>query len=49
MNIFCFFPLSFKKRNKLDEHIYTYFFIPIIPLNNFFYNIIVVGVIKKRI
>jgi len=34
------FPLSFKKRNKLDEYIYTYFFImiPIIPLNNFFYN-----------
>jgi len=32
-------PLSFKKCNKLDEYIYTYFFIiPIIPLNNFFYN-----------
>jgi len=37
MNIF--FPLSFKMCNKLDEYIYTYFFIiPIIPLNNFFYN-----------
>ena len=42
-----FFPLSFKKRNKLDEYIYTYLFIiPIIPLNNFFYNKIVVGVIN---
>jgi len=48
--IFLFFFLSFKKCNKLDENIYTYFFIiPIIPLNNFFYNKIVVGVIKKRI
>jgi len=28
-----------KKYNKLDEYICTYFFIiPIIPLNNFFYN-----------
>jgi len=44
-----FFRLSFKKCNKLDEYIYTYFFIiPIISLNNFFYNKIVVGVIKKR-
>ena len=34
-----FFPLSFKKCNKLDEYIYIYFFIiPIIPLNNFLYN-----------
>jgi len=34
-----FFSLSFKKYNKLDVYIYTYFFfIPIIPLNNFFYN-----------
>jgi len=62
MNIyfFVFFPLSFKKCNKLfpkknkkcnklDEYIYTYFFIiPIIPLNNFFYNKIVVIVIKKK-
>jgi len=33
-----FFSLSFKKRNKLYEHIYTYFFIIlIIPLNNFLY------------
>ena len=48
MNI-CFFSLSFKKCNKLNEYIYTYFFIiPIIPLNNFFYNKIVVGVIKKK-
>jgi len=36
---FSFFSLSFKKCNKLDEYIYTYFFvIPIIPSNNFFYN-----------
>ena len=50
MNIFVFLPLSFKKCNKLDEYIYTYFFIfSIIPLNNFFYNKIIVGVIKKRI
>jgi len=36
---FVFFPLSFRKYNKLDEYIYSYFFIiPIIPLNNFFYN-----------
>jgi len=51
MNIyfFVFFSLSFKKCNKLDEYIYTYFFIiPIIPLNNFFYNKIV-GVIKKNL
>jgi len=35
-----FFSLSFKKCNKLDEYIYTYFFIiAITPLNNFFYNI----------
>ena len=34
-----FVPLSFKKCNKLDGYIYTYFFIiPIISLNNFFYN-----------
>jgi len=34
-----FFPVTFKKYNKLDEYIYTYFFIiPIILLNNFFYN-----------
>jgi len=48
--IFCFFlPLSFKKCNKLDEYIYTYFFIiSIILLNNFLYNKIVVGVIKKN-
>jgi len=42
MNIYVlsgFFPLSFKKCNKLNEYIYTYFFIiPIIPFNNFFYN-----------
>ena len=41
MNIYvCFFYLSFKKYNKLDAYIYTYFFfiISIIPLNNFFYN-----------
>ena len=41
MNIYMsgFFPLSFKKCTKLDKYIYTYFFIiPIIPLNNFFYN-----------
>jgi len=43
-----FFPLSFKKYNKLDEYIYTYFFIiPIIPLNNVFYNKIVVMSLKK--
>ena len=47
---FVFFSLSFKKCNKIDEYIYTYFFIiPIIPLNNFLYNKIVVCVIKKRI
>jgi len=34
-----FFSLSFKKCNKLDEYIYTYFFIiSIILLKNFFYN-----------
>jgi len=34
--------------NKLDKYIYTYFcIIPIIPLNNFFYNTILVGVLKK--
>ena len=52
MNIyfFVFFPLSFKKCNKLAEYIYTYFFIiPIISLNNFLYDKIVVGVIKKII
>ena len=39
ISIYVFFPLSFKKYNKLDEYIYTYFFIiPIITLNNFFYN-----------
>ena len=41
MNIYMsgFFPLSFKKFTKLEKYIYTYFFIiPIIPLNNFFYN-----------
>ena len=49
MNIYIFFLLSFKKCNKLNEYIYTYFFIiSIIPLNNFFYNKIVVGVIKKE-
>jgi len=37
--MFDFFPLSFKKCNKQNEYIYTYFFIiSIIPLNNFFYN-----------
>ena len=37
--MFDFFPLTFKKGNKLDEYIYTYFFIlPIIPLNSLFYN-----------
>jgi len=44
----CFFPLSFKKYNKLDEYIYTYFFIiPIIPLNNFSIIKIVVMSLKK--
>jgi len=39
MNINVFFPLSLKKYNKLNEYIYTYFFIiPIILLNNFFNN-----------
>jgi len=41
MNIYMsdFFSLSLKKCNKLDDYIYTYFFIiSIIPLNNFFYN-----------
>jgi len=34
-----FFSLSFKKCNKLDKYIFTYFFIiPIIPLYNFFNN-----------
>ena len=34
-----FFLLSFKKCNKLDEYIYTYFFIiPMISLNKFLYN-----------
>ena len=38
-NAYLFFHLLFKKNNKLDEYIYTYFFIiPIILLNNFFYN-----------
>jgi len=42
-----FFPLSFKKYYKLDEYIYTYFFvIQIILLNNFFIIKIVVRVIK---
>jgi len=44
-----FFPLSFKKYNKLDEYIYTYFFIiQITPLNNFFYNKDCCYVIKKN-
>ena len=44
-----FFPLSFKKCNKLDEYVYSYFFIiPIIPLNNSFIIKIVVGVIKQK-
>ena len=47
-SIYVFFPLSFKKYNKLDEYIYTYFFIiSIIPLNNFFYNKDCCYVIKK--
>jgi len=34
-----FFPLPFKKCNKLDDYIYIYFFIVlIILLNNFLYN-----------
>jgi len=46
--IYAFFPLSFKKYNKLDEYIYTYFFIiPIIPLNNFCIIKIVVMSLKK--
>jgi len=52
MNIWLsvFFPLLFKKFNKLDEYIYNYFFIiPIILLNSF--SIIkikiIVRVIKK--
>jgi len=38
--MFSFFLLSFKKCNKLDDCIYTYFFIISIILitNNFFYN-----------
>ena len=33
-----FFSLSFKKCNKIEEYIHTYFsIITIIPLNNFFY------------
>ena len=44
-----FFLYPFKKCNKLDEYIYTYFFIiPIIPLNYFSIIKIVVGVIKKK-
>ena len=47
INIYVYFPLSFRKCNKLEEYIYIYFFIiPIIPLNNFYQ--IVVGVIKKK-
>ena len=47
--IYVFSPLSFKKYNKLDEYIYTYFFIiPIIPLNNFLYNKDCCYVIKKN-
>jgi hypothetical protein len=52
MNIYFlfFFLYHLKSGNKLDVCIYTYFFInPIIPLNNFFYNKIVVGFLKKRI
>jgi len=44
-----FIHLSFKKCNKLDEYIYTYFFIIlIIPLNNFSIIKIVVDVIRKN-
>jgi len=40
----CFFPLSFKKYNKLDEYIHTYFFItPTFSIKK-----IVVRVIKKK-
>jgi len=51
MNIcLIFLPLSFKKCNKLDEYIYTYFFvIPNIPLNNFSIIKIVVDMNKKKI
>ena len=44
-----YFPLSFKKCNKFDEYIYTYFFIiSIIPLNNFsIIKIVVVGIKKE--
>jgi len=44
-----FIPLSFKKCNKLDEYIYTYFFIILIILLINFFSIIkiVVGDIKK--
>jgi len=44
------FSLLFKKCNKLDEYIYTYFFIiSIIFLNNFSIIKIIFGVIKKKI
>jgi len=43
-----FFPLSFKKYNKLDEYIYTYFFIiPIILLKKNSIIKIVVMSLKK--
>jgi len=45
-----FISLLFKKCNKLYAYIYTYFFIiTIIPLNNLFYNKMVVGLIIKKI
>jgi len=45
-----FFSISFKKCNKLDDCIYNYIFIILIPLNNIFFIIktVVVGVIKKK-
>jgi len=53
-----YFPLSFrkcnkpvpkkKKCNKLDEYIYNYLFIILVPLNNFSIKKNVVGVIKKN-
>jgi len=46
-SISAFFLYYLKK--KLDEYIYTYFYIiPIIPLNNFFYNKDCCYVIKKK-
>jgi len=51
INIYVFFPLSFRKCNKLEKYIYIYFFIiSIIPLNFIFFIVLrlLLVSLKKR-